>query len=74
MRRTGISHLDLFVGNGVLPVCRTSVDSVDMVDAAANSILLDNPDTHPDGIDLKLCRKAIKSLLVDNGLKSATEL
>jgi len=42
MRLASVANVDHLVGYGVCPVCSTSVDTVDMVNAAADGVLLDD--------------------------------
>ena len=44
--RTYVAHGDNLVRNGVCAVSRAGVDAMDVIDAAANSVLLDDSDTH----------------------------
>jgi hypothetical protein len=46
MSRTCIANSYDFVRDGMLTVCSASIDSMDVVDAATNGILLDDSDTH----------------------------
>jgi hypothetical protein len=46
VRRTCVANLNFFVCYGVLPICSTGVDSVDVIYAAANGVLLDDSDAH----------------------------
>jgi len=46
MSRTCIANSYDLVRNSMLTVCSASVDSMDVVDAATNGILLDDSDTH----------------------------
>ena len=48
MRRTGIADVNDFVCNSVLAVGGAGVDAMNMVDAAANGVLLNNSETHDD--------------------------
>ena len=50
---TQVANSHNLVCNGMLAVGGASVDTVDVVDAAANGIPLDDPDTHVDwlGVD-----------------------
>jgi hypothetical protein len=43
---TCVSDLDDFVRDAVLTVCRASIDAVDVVDAAADGIFLDDSHAH----------------------------
>lgn len=53
MDRACVSNLNLLVYHRVLSVCCTGVDSVDVVDAAADGVLLDDSDTHRDVVDFE---------------------
>ena len=44
--RTCIANSYNLVRDGMLTVCSASIDSMDVVDAATNGILLDDSDTH----------------------------
>lgn len=48
MSGTSVSDLYLLVHHSMLSICCTCVDPVDVVDAAAYGVLLDDSDTHVD--------------------------
>ena len=48
MPRTCIANIHHLIGDGMLTVCNASVDSMDVVDATTNRVLLDDSDTHDD--------------------------
>ena len=46
MSRTCITNSHYLVRDGMLTICSASVDAMNVVDAAADGILLDDSDTH----------------------------
>jgi len=41
-----VSHVHLFVGHAMLTIRGTSIDTMHVIDATANGVLLDDPDAH----------------------------
>lgn len=46
VRWTCVADRDLLIRNGMLSICRTGVDSMDVVYATANGVLLNDSDAH----------------------------
>jgi len=46
MFRTCVANSHDLIRDGMLTICSASVDSMDVVDAATDGILLDDSDTH----------------------------
>ena len=46
MSRTRIANSHNLVRDGMLTICSASVDSMNVIDAATNGILLNDSDTH----------------------------
>lgn len=48
MDRAGVAYVDDFVGDCVLAVCGTGINTMGVVDAAADGVLFDDADTHDE--------------------------
>lgn len=70
-----VSNLHLLIGHSMLSVCCTCVDSVDVVNAAADGVLLDDSYTHLDVVGFEVGRVGkVEALLVDDVLLRDADL
>jgi hypothetical protein len=44
--RTGVANVNNFIGYSMLSVCGTSINTMNVVNAAADGVFLNDPETH----------------------------